>query len=31
MPAVIAVPPNLPDWVEAIDERGYTPNLKEQK
>ena len=23
--------PNLPDWVEVIDERGYTPNLKEQK
>ena len=23
--------PNLPDWVEVIDERGYTTNLKEQK
>ncbi|OTQ26437.1 hypothetical protein B6D22_00365 [Gilliamella apicola] len=23
--------PNLPDWVEVIDERGYTPNLKDQK
>ena len=23
--------PNLPDWVEVIDERGYTPSLKEQK
>ena len=23
--------PNLPDWVEVIDEREYTPNLKDQK
>ena len=23
--------PNIPDWVEVIDERGYTPNLKDQK
>ena len=23
--------PNLPDWVEVIDEQGYTTNLKEQK
>ena len=22
---------NIPDWVEVIDERGYTPNLKDQK
>ena len=23
--------PNLPDWVEVIDEREYTPNLKDPK
>ena len=23
--------PNIPDWVEVIDEREYTPNLKDQK
>ena len=23
--------PNIPDWVEVIYERGYTPNLKDQK